>query len=78
MKLTCDELDALLPEFLDGSLTPEEEAAAAEHLATCDQCRIVLSDLKGVGELYRRHGRLRLPDEARQRIRSMLRDLEEE
>ena len=68
MELTCDQLDALLSEFLDGALTPEQEQAAAAHLATCDQCRIVLNDLREVGTLYREHGRLRLPDEARARI----------
>ena len=70
--MTCDDLDALLPEFLDGSLEPDQEADAAEHLATCEQCRIEISELEGVGELYRRHGRPILPPEARQRIRKAL------
>ena len=72
MTLTCDELETLLPEFLDGSLNKSQEAAAAEHLATCDQCRIQVSELEGVGALYRRHGRLTLPDEARKRIEQAL------
>ena len=37
MTLSCDELDLLLPEFLDGSLTPDQEEQAAAHLATCEQ-----------------------------------------
>jgi len=72
MTMTCDELETLLPEFFDGSLSKAQETAAAEHLATCDQCRIQVSGLEGVGELYRRHGRLTLPDEARERIRQAL------
>lgn len=68
----CDELDTLLPEFFDGALDTTQEAAAAEHLATCDQCRLQVSELEGVGELYRRHGRLTLPDDARQRIKRAL------
>lgn len=68
MTVTCDELDALLPEFMDGKLTADQEAAAAEHLATCDQCRIEVTELKGVGDLYRSHGRLGLPEESRLRI----------
>jgi len=70
--LSCDQLDTLLPEFLDGSLEPDQELAAAEHLATCDQCRIQLSELEGVGELYRHYGRLNLPPESRERIRNFL------
>jgi anti-sigma factor RsiW len=70
--LTCDQLDTLLAEFLDGSLAPDVELAAAEHLATCNECRVQVSELEGVGELYRRHGRSTLPPEARERIRNLL------
>jgi hypothetical protein len=31
-----------------------------------------VSELEGVGELYRRHGRLTLPDNARDRIKRAL------
>jgi predicted anti-sigma-YlaC factor YlaD len=72
MTMTCDQLGALLPEFFDGALTAEEEAAAADHLATCTDCRTTVSELEGVGSLYRTHGRLVLPDEARARIREAL------
>jgi anti-sigma factor RsiW len=71
-ELTCDELDALLPELFDGRLSPEMESASLRHLATCDQCRIVVVDLERVGEMYREHGRLTLPDDARARIRAIL------
>ncbi len=72
MTMTCDQLDALLPEFFDGSLTAELETAAADHLATCSDCRTVISELEGVGSLYRTHGRLDLPEDARERIRHTL------
>lgn len=66
--LSCNDLDAMLPEFLDGSITEEEETLAAEHLATCAECSIELNELQGVTELYQEHGTLKLPDEARERI----------
>lgn len=72
MTMTCDELDLLLPEFLDGKLTLEQEGLAAAHLATCEQCTIEVSQLEGVTKLYKEHGMMRLPDEARQRIRTAL------
>jgi anti-sigma factor RsiW len=68
MKLTCDQLDTLLSEFMDGTLTPAQEQAAGEHLATCRECSAELSQLQGVGELYRLHGRMQLSPEARLRI----------
>ena len=72
MIMTCDQLDTLLPEFFDGTLTAEQEAAAADHLATCTDCRTVVSELEGVGSLYRTHGRLKLPNDARERLREAL------
>jgi len=68
MSLTCDQLDAMLPEFMDGELPQQALDEALGHIATCDSCRIVVSDLEGVGRLYREYGRLQLPDDARQRI----------
>lgn len=68
MTLSCDDLDAMLPEFLDGSISENQESAAAEHLATCTACTAELNELQGVTRLYRKHGTMRLPDEARRRI----------
>jgi predicted anti-sigma-YlaC factor YlaD len=72
MIMACDQLDTLLPEFFDGTLTAEQEAAAADHLATCTDCRTVVSELEGVGSLYRTHGRQKLPNDASERIREAL------
>jgi len=68
MSVTCNELDTLLPEFLDGTLTPDQEAAAAEHLATCKACTLEIAELQGVTRLYSEYGALKLPEDARERI----------
>jgi predicted anti-sigma-YlaC factor YlaD len=70
--MTCDELDALLPEFLDGHITDEQRDAALEHLATCDTCRLIVDDLETVNRLYEDHGRLHMAPESRERIRRLL------
>jgi anti-sigma factor RsiW len=70
--LSCDDLDLLLPEFLDGELTPDQEAQAAEHLATCKACTLELSELEGVTRLYKAHGTMQLPEDARTRIAGAL------
>jgi anti-sigma factor RsiW len=72
MRVTCNELDVLLPEFLDGRLTVDQEAAAADHLATCKACALEINELEGVTRLYEEYGALKLPDEARKRIISAL------
>jgi anti-sigma factor RsiW len=68
MTMSCDDLDLLLPEFLDGALGPDQEEQAAEHLATCKACTLELNELEGVTRLYKEHGTMTLPDDARQRI----------
>jgi hypothetical protein len=62
----------MLPDFMDGELPGQALDEALGHIATCDSCRMVVSDLEGVGRLYREHGRLVLPDEARRRILEVL------
>jgi anti-sigma factor RsiW len=74
MTISCDQLDSLLPAVFGGGLSVEDEAAAAEHLATCNHCRVTVSDLEHVGDLGRRHGKLELPLEAKVRIRALLGD----
>jgi anti-sigma factor RsiW len=72
MSVTCNELDVLLPEFLDGTLTADQESAATEHLATCKACALEINELEGVTRLYKEFGALTLPDDARERILSAL------
>jgi len=72
VSISCDDLDALLPEFLDGTISSDQESAAAEHLATCEACTAELQELKGVTKLYHEHGTLQLPDAARTRIAEAL------
>lgn len=72
MSISCETLEGLLPEFMDGDLPEDVLADALDHVATCDSCRIVVDELHKVGELYREHGRLQLPDETRKRIAEFL------
>ena len=50
----------------------DEEALAAEHLATCEECTAELNELEGITKLYREHGTMHLPDDARKRIAESL------
>jgi len=42
-----------LSAYMDGTLTPEEAAAIASHLAECAECRGTLDDLQAVRNLLR-------------------------
>ncbi len=73
--MECSELEANLTDFLDGGLDAASEAAAVEHLATCEHCAAVLGQTRTVISLANRHGRVTLTAEERdQLLRRILTD----
>jgi anti-sigma factor RsiW len=58
--MECAELAEHLTDFLEGALDPDSEAAALEHLATCERCDAVLAQTRSVIDLAREHGRIGL------------------
>ena len=46
--LTCEALDVLLPEYLEGSLDDTMRAAADAHLRTCTPCANLVHDLQAI------------------------------
>ena len=49
----CDELQSQLPDYLDGDAKDAVCRAIEEHLATCDDCRVVVDTMKKTISLYR-------------------------
>ncbi len=72
MGLTCEDLEALLPEMMDGSVGADTQEAAAAHLATCDSCRLVVDETNQLRMAAREHAKLKMPDDVRARIRDQL------
>ena len=56
--MDCAQVEANLTDFLDGLLEPAAEAAALEHLATCERCDLVLTQTRAVIDLAGEHGRV--------------------
>jgi len=46
--LTCDQLDELLPDYLEGTLGARDAAAVESHAAGCGRCTALLADLNGI------------------------------
>ena len=67
-KMTCEQLVTYLSEYIDNELDEELTAAAQEHLATCENCRVVLDTTQKMIVLYRTHGRRAIPAERRERL----------
>jgi anti-sigma factor RsiW len=61
---TCAQLVELVSDYVEGALSPAEEARVEDHLAGCTGCSIYIDQLRATIELT---GRLRtedVPDDA--------------
>lgn len=62
--MECADLAERLTDLLEGMLDADDEAAAIEHLATCDRCELVLVQTRAVMAAAAEYGRAVLdPDE---------------
>jgi len=66
--MTCEELVAYLSDYIDGDLTEDLRADAQEHLATCQNCHVVLDTTQQMITLLRRSGPQSIPLERRQAL----------
>jgi predicted anti-sigma-YlaC factor YlaD len=64
----CAQLQAQLPDYLDGEARAEICRAIEEHLASCDDCRIVVDTMKKTITLYRNAPREDVPRDVHARL----------
>ena len=67
--MQCEELLTYLSDYIDQDLDEDLRADAQEHLATCQNCRVVLDTTQQTIFLYRRQGQRAIPAARRQRLR---------
>jgi hypothetical protein len=72
--MTCNEVDNLLPAYLEDILSPEEKKSIVVHLASCPRCSWAFADLKRAGELVRGLGEVEPPPFFEQRIMARVRE----
>ena len=51
MENSCKDIEQKLVDYADGQLSPGDSSKVAEHLATCEHCRMLLSGLQKSLEL---------------------------
>lgn len=73
--MKCDELVAYLSDYIDQNLDEDLREDAQEHLATCQNCRVVLDTTQKMIFLYRQNGRKGIPAERRSELFSRLEDV---
>lgn len=70
--MQCEELLAYLSDYIDRNLDQTLTLEAQEHLATCQNCRVVLDTTQQTIFLYRRQGQRQIPAARRQRLFNQL------
>lgn len=69
MKITCEALVEHLSAYLDDELDDELSQAAEEHLATCENCKVVLDSTQRTILLYKKQGTVvRIPAERKEAL----------
>ena len=66
--MTCEELVTYLSDYIDGDLSEDLRADAQEHLATCNNCHVVLDTTQQMIVLLRQSGPRSIPIERRQQL----------
>lgn len=66
--MTCGELDILLPDYLDGTLTVAEAGQVEAHLATCEACAELAKDSRLAMALMERTADVEAPANLAMRI----------
>lgn len=66
--MTCEELVTYLSEYIDGDLSEDLRADAQEHLATCNNCHVVLDTTQRMIVLLRQSGPHAIPIDRRQAL----------
>ncbi len=54
--------------YLDGELAEQLCRELEQHLAECPDCHVVFNTTRRTIELYRRYGRVSMPEGARERL----------
>lgn len=70
--MNCRELIAVLDDYLEGVLTPEDREDLEAHLRACAPCRAYLATYRKTKDIAAAAHRLDMPAEMKERLRQFL------
>jgi hypothetical protein len=71
--MKCEELLALLSEYVDETLDPSLCEEFSKHMADCNPCQVVIDNLRHTINIYKAGQAYELPAEFRERLHAALR-----
>jgi hypothetical protein len=72
--MKCEQLLAMLNDYVDGDIAPGICEQFEKHLAGCNPCQLVVDNIQKTIRLYKEGQPYDLPIEFRQRLHSSLRE----
>jgi anti-sigma factor RsiW len=72
--MKCEELFALLNEYVDGTIDPGPCEEFEKHLAGCNPCQVLVDNIRKTIALYQAGEPCELPAEFRERLHRALRE----
>lgn len=72
--MKCEELLAILNEYVDGTLDPGVCDAFENHMAGCNPCQVVVDNIRKTITLYRSGQDYELPLQFRDHLHQVLRE----
>jgi hypothetical protein len=72
--MKCEELLAMLNEYVDGTVDPSICAEFEKHMAGCNPCQVVVDNIRKTVTLYKSGLPYELPLEFRNKLRAALRE----
>jgi anti-sigma factor RsiW len=72
--MKCDELLAMLNDYVDGTVDPAVCEEFEKHMADCNPCQVVVDNIRHTITLYKEGKPYELPLPFRERLHSALRE----
>ena len=71
--MKCEELLAMLNEYVDGTVDPSVCVEFEKHMAGCNPCQVVVDNIRQTITLYKDGRPCEIPLECRERLHDVLR-----
>jgi len=71
--MKCEELLAMLNEYVDGTVNPAICEEFERHMAGCNPCQVVVDNIRKTITLYKNGEPYEIPAECRERLHDVLR-----
>lgn len=72
--MKCEELLAMLNEYVDGTVDPAICEEFAQHIADCDPCQVVVDNIRQTITLYKNGAPCQMPVAFQSRLHDLLRN----